>query len=171
MAQLWASHAHEGKSPFSSTTLAFLLLSPPVSLLFSVSVHNSDSGRHRRHRILMTFVTVSSCPKPRRLVPLCFIAYTSGILFHFCLSAGGCAPGSVLYASRFLRPPPVSYFCLSCVTVIYLPPSCSFFELPVQHALCLCLCLSPALLFHNISLLTYLMNTVLDTHRCACVYI
>lgn len=101
---------------------------------------------------------------------LFLIAYTGGILFHFCLSAGSCAPGSVLYASRFLCPPPVSYFRLSGGIVIYFPLSCSFFELPVQCALCLCLSLSssPALLFQN---LTQLMNTVLDTQVCVCIYI
>lgn len=43
MAQVWASHAHEGKSPVSSTNISlspffFLFLSS-----FSVSVHNSDA--------------------------------------------------------------------------------------------------------------------------------
>lgn len=162
----WLSSGHHTptkvKHHLPQQILAFLALffwlAPPFLSLCIIQMLED-----RRHRIFVTFVTVSSCPKPRRLVPLFLIAYTSGILFHFCLSAGSCAPGFVLYVSRFLCPPPVSYFCLSCFTVIYLPLSCSFFALPVQYALCLCLFLASSLapLIYNISLLTWLMNTVL----------
>lgn len=70
----------------------------------------------------------------------------------------------------FLCPRPVLYFRSSSVTVIYLPLSCSFFffffsNLTIQSALCLCLppSNSPAPLFYNISVLTELVSTLLDT--------
>lgn len=111
MAQLWASHAHEGKTPFAS---ANTFISPSLSQILN------DTGS-----IIFLFVT-ASCPKPRRLVLFLFIASTNGILFHFCLPAAGCAPDSVLYASHFLCPPPVFYSRLSYITVIY-PPSLVLF--------------------------------------------
>lgn len=138
MAQLWASHAHDGKSP----TCAFVSLFP-----FALPVHNSKA--ECRH-IFMTFPTVVSCPMPRRPVPLLFlIAYSTGILFHFCRSAGSSAPGSVLNAPLFRCPRPVLCFRLSSVTVICLPLLAFFFEPSVQRALRLCLRLSSssALLF------------------------
>lgn len=46
MAQLWASHAHEGKSAFASINIC---ISPTLFLFlssFSVSIHNSNAQRH-----------------------------------------------------------------------------------------------------------------------------
>lgn len=113
MAQLWASHAHNGKPPYASANTF-------------ISRSLSVSGAHLICGIIFLFVTTSSCPKPRRLVLFLFIASTNGILFHFCPPAAGCALGSVLYASHFPCPPPVFNSRLSYITGIY-PPSLVLF--------------------------------------------
>lgn len=119
MAQLWASHAHDGKPPYASAKHFHFSLS---FCLGRMSYILKDTGG-----IIFLFVTTSSCPKPRRLVPFLFIASTNGILFHFCPPAAGCALGSVLYASHFPCPPPVFDSRLSYITVIY-PPSLVLFK-------------------------------------------
>lgn len=118
MAQLWASHAHDGKPPYASASYFIFSLS---FRLGRTSYILKDTGG-----VIFLFVTWSSCPKPRRLVPFLVIASTNGILFHFCPPAAGCALGSVLYASHFPRPPPVFHSRLSYITVIY-PPSLVLF--------------------------------------------
>lgn len=125
MAQLWASHAHDGKSPIVSANTRMTLFVCLSLCIFQLLKGTSD--------ILSLFVMMSVCPKPRRLVPLLLIAYTSGILFHFCLSAGGSAPGSVLYASRFL---------LACHYCNPSSPRLFSVELSVQMPFCLYLQLS-----------------------------
>lgn len=97
MAQLWASHAHEGKSPIASTDICISL-----SLFLS-------------HYIIQMLEDTSDIIFSWQSAPV----QSPGGLF-LCLSlltpVGSCsisvsllvAPGSVLYVSRFLCPPPVS---------------------------------------------------------------
>lgn len=116
-------------------------------------------------------MTVRSCPKPRRLVPLSLIAHTGGILFHFCLSAGSswlcpiCVPFPL--SSTCLLVSPVMRYCnLSSSLLFFL-----FFELPVQQALCLCLSLwfsCPTFLQHLSPDLAYEHSF---RHTQVCVYI
>lgn len=97
------------------------------------------------HHFSVTFLTVCTCPMPRRLVPLfLLIIYTSGILFHFCLPASSSTPGSVLNASRFPCPPPSSQLH---PVICNCNPSFSYsFEAPLS---CLSfVCLSMPLLPH-----------------------
>lgn len=118
MAQLWASHAHEGKAPVTSHThFRFTFFSP------SLSAQEWDAKKEPR-----IFCNISPrVLRPRRLVLLLLIAHAGGVLLHFCLSA---APGSVLHVQASLS--------LSWVTVIHLP-------LLFLVLLCLWLCSSTPL--------------------------
>lgn len=93
--------------------------------------------RHKRHHI---FMTVRSRPKPRRLVPLSFIAHTSGILLHFCLSAGSSwlCPICVLFplSSTCLLVSPVIRYCnLSSSLLFFFWASCPTCTLPPSGSL------------------------------------
>lgn len=139
MAQLWASHAHEGKKKRKASTNAYFLCAF-VFLQYMREMH-MDTWHH----FSVTFLTVCTCPMPRRLVPLfLLIIYTSGILFHFCLPASSSTPGSVLNASRFPCPPPSSQLH---PVICNCNPSFSYsFEAPLS---CLSfVCLSMPLLPH-----------------------
>lgn len=116
MAQLWASHTHEGKSPLASTDVSAPLLT------------------------FTTFLPVRSCPKPRRLLPL---------VPRCSISVSGLLLARSYMRPVFPRPPPVSYFRLSCVTVIYHPLSCSSCLTSSLSPLCS----SPVPLSYNVSLL------------------
>lgn len=82
----------------------------------------------RKSGIIFSWHFSQSCPDqcPGGLF---LIAYSAGILFHFCLTAGSSAAGSLLNVPWFLCPQPVLYFRLSSVSVIGLPLSCSFLSL------------------------------------------
>lgn len=114
----------------------------------------TESSLLKKHHIFTTFLSQFGFVQSPGDSLLSLVANAAGILFHFYLFA----PSRVLYASRFLRPPPVWYFRLPRVSVIYLPPSCSF----RSNMHFVSICSSPAPLSHYISM-TYLMNTVSDS--------
>lgn len=59
MAQLWASHAHDGKSLFTSASSC-------ISFSFSVSVHISNPYRHIQHYIIICHLSNAqeTCSSP-----------------------------------------------------------------------------------------------------------